>query len=1130
MSANDLISRLERLGIRLWIENNRLHYDAPTGTISKIQAQLIHRKSEIIKHLLKVEELRKSKQPVLRPMSRPSGKAPMSFVQRRLWFLDQLEPGSSTYNIPSLHRFEGELHVAALEASLNALIKRHETLRTHFELEKDDPVQVITPALKISLLVDDLASLPDEERELELQKRIQSESNTPFNLAQGPLLRARLFKLATQTYVLAFTLHHIIFDGWSMDVLIRELSVLYDAYSQGKPSPLPALPVQYADYTAWQHDWLQGEKLKKQLSYWREQLKDLPVLDLPTDRPRPAIQRFRGAQVALVMTEALTQKLEKLSQQVGGTMFMTLLAAFQVLLQRYSGQDDIAIGSPIAGRNKVEIESLIGFFVNTLVLRTDLSGNPTFMELLGRVREVAVGAYAHQDLPFDKLVEEIQPKRDLSRNPLFDVMINYIEDKQDTDNVYHLPNLSIFPIKLHNELAKFTFTLYIRSMKGRLHLNLVYQADIFYAERMHCLLQQFEHLLEQIVVMPDQSIHTYSLVTPQSRDRLPDPSAILDEPVQKTVCELFSDAAARSANNVAVSQNKKQWAYNELKNASLRLAVALNAQGVESGDVIAITGPRSFGLIVSILATLRAGAVMLPVDKNLPLGRQEIMLREARVSKILNVGGNIKLRSALKILSVDTETGRLKDNDINDEFNLDDLPVPHADGPAYIFFTSGSTGIPKAVLGCHKSLSHFLGWQREQFSIGPDDRVAQLTSLSFDVVLRDIFLPLTSGGALCLPEENDLINTLHWAEREDITVMHSVPAITKSWLANALDDISLRSLRWLFLAGEPLTGALVRQWRSVFPQSGTIVNLYGATETTLVKCFNQLGDEIEDGIQLAGDALPQTQALVLQHNRQLCGIGETGEIVIRTPFMTLGYLNNLEENSLRFVKNPFRDDERDLLYFTGDRGRYRADGKLEILGRLDDQVKIRGIRIEPAEVAAALSQHNSVSDCAVLAQKNKVGDNVLIAYVTRKENSSITAEKLREDLGEYFQDAFIPSVFVFLEQLPILPNGKIDRKALFVANLHDKEPTQNVVMPQTPVEKILAEVWQAVLGIDQIGIHDNFFDLGGHSLLMTQVVYRISADIGVDIPLVDFFRLPTIHALSIHVSETMLASMDQSDI
>ena len=1053
-----------------------------------------------------------------------------TFAQRRLWFLDQFEPGSSVYNIPSAVRLQGELDVEALEAALNALVERHETLRTHFELEKDDPLQVIAPALKVPLPVDDLASLPDEDREVELQKRVQSETGAPFNLGQGPLLRARLFKLATRTYVLALTLHHIISDGWSMGVLMRELSVLYRACHQSVPSPLPALQIQYADYAIWQRSWLQGAILDKQLSYWREQLKDLSVLDLPTDRPRPAMQRFDGAHVQFQLSETLTKGLEALSLQAGGTLFMTLLAAFQVLLQRYSGQDDIVVGSPIAGRNKVEVEGLIGFFVNTLVLRTNLSGDPTFMELLGRVREMALGAYAHQDLPFDKLVEEIQPKRDLSRNPLFDVMINYIADKEDTDNVYRLPNLSIFPIKHHNEFAKFTLILYIRSMKGRLHLNLVYQADIFNAERMHCLLQQYQHLLEQIVDMPDQSIQTYSLVTRQSRDRLPDPSAILDEPVQQTVSDMFSDTAARLANNVAVSQNGKHWTYGELENASLRLAVALNAQGVEPGNVIAITGPRSFGLIVSILATLRAGGVILPVDKSLPSGRQDIMFREARVSKILNVGGNIELRSALKILSVDSQTGRLESDETNDDFNPNDLSGPHADGPAYIFFTSGSTGIPKAVLGCHKSLSHFLGWKRKQFSIGPDDRVAQLTSLSFDAVLKDIFLPLISGGTLCLPEESDLIKTLHWAEREGITVIHSVPAITKSWLANIPDDISLRSLRWLFLAGEPLAGTLVRQWRSVFPESGTIVNFYGATETTLVKCFNQLGDEIEEGVQLAGDAMPQTQALVLQRNRQLCGIGETGEIAIRTPFMTLGYLNNQEENAIRFVKNPFREDERDLLYFTGDRGRYRPDGKLEILGRLDDQVKIRGIRIEPAEVAVALSQHSSVSDCTVLAQKNKVDDNVLVAYVVLKENSNITAGKLRKDLGEYFQDAFIPSVFVFLEKLPLLPNGKIDRKALVAANLHDLEPAQNFAKPQTPVEKILAEVWQAVLGIEQIGIHDNFFELGGHSLLMTQVVYRISADIGVDIPLVDFFRFPTIHALSIYVSETMLASMEPSDI
>jgi len=743
---------------------------------------------------------------------------------------------------------------------------------------------------------------------------------------------------------------------------------------------------------------------------------------------------------------------------------------------------------------------------------------------------VALGAYAHQDLPFDKLVEELQPERDLSRNPLFDVLLNFIEGMDDTENISGLPGLRIFPEKPCNVLSKFTFTLYIRLIDGQLRIELVYQTDILDSDRMLCLLQQYRCLLEQIVAMPEQTIQSYSLVTPESRELLPDPTAVLDDPQQQTVSELFSATAARVADNTAVSQNGNYWTYGELDKASLRLAGMLRAQGVGSGDVIAVSGHRSFGLMVSMLAALRAGGVILPVDKNLPPGRQEIMFREARARMLLNVGGDVVPRSGLKALHVGAETGCLDGEVSGYEFNTTDLSEPKADDPAYIFFTSGSTGIPKAVLGCHKSLSHFLTWQRDQFSVGENDRVAQLTSLSFDAVLRDIFLPLICGGTLCLPDDNDLIKTLPWIEREGITVLHSVPAVTRSWLANMPEGMSLRSLRWLFLAGEPLTDTLVEQWRSAFPESGPIVNLYGATETTLVKCFCQLGDEIEAGIQLAGKAMPQTQALVLRNNRQLCGIGETGEIVIRTPFMTLGYLNNQEENRVRFVKNPFRDDERDILYFTGDRGRYRSDGRLEILGRLDDQVKIRGIRIEPAEVAAIISQHDGVKDCTVAAQKNKADDCALVAYVVPEMESSITAGELRKDLGDYFQDVFIPSAFVFLERLPLLPNGKVDRKALPGVNLEDPETGRNFVMPRTPVEKILAELWQTVLGIEQVGIHDNFFVLGGHSLLMTQVVYRISADIGVDIPLADFFRSPTIHELSIRVSETLLSTLDQAEI
>jgi len=1129
MSTDDLITRLERLGIRLWVENDQLRYEAPAGVISNVQAELIQRKSEFIKRLLKAQETRKPNQSALRPVSR-SGNAPLSFEQRRLWFLDQLEPGSSAYNMPVVLNLVGILDVDALEAALNALVARHETLRTRFGVEAGDPVQIIAAELKAPLPVDDLGSVPETEREAQLQKQMQSEADAPFDLAQGPLLRARLLKLGEQAHVLVLTLHHIIFDGWSMSVLMRELSVLYGAGCRGESSPLPALPIQYADYAIWQRDWLQGPVLEKELSYWREQLKDTPVLDLPTDRSRPATPSLRGAQLQIDLPVILTDGLDALSRRAGVTLFMTLLTAFQLLLQRCSGQDDIVVGSPIAGRNKVEVEGLIGFFVNTLVLRTDLSGNPTLMDLLGRVMEVALGAYSHQVLPFDKLVEELQPERDMSRNPLFDVMINLMEGIDGAEKLSSFTNLEITPKKCSSVQSKFTLTLYVKRVDNQLRLNLVYQADILDADRMFCMLQQFRYLLEQVVARPDQTIQSYSLVTPESRDLLPDPTDILDEPRLQTVIELLSATAGRLPGNAAISRNGTDWTYEELDKASLRLAGALRARGVESGDVVAVTGHRSFGLIVSILAVLKAGGIILPVDQGLPPGRQEVMFGEARARMLVQTGSDTLKQSGLMLLQVDAETGCLEDGTPGGEFSVNDLPDISTADPAYIFFTSGSTGVPKAVLGCHKSLSHFLCWQRDQFSIGPEDRVAQLTSLSFDVVLRDIFLPLISGGTLCLPDDKDLVKTLCWVEREGITVIHGVPTVTQTWLGNGPEDLSLRSLRWLFLAGEPLTDTLVRQWRTAFPESGSIVNLYGATEATLAKCFNQPGDEIKEGVQLAGNALPQTQALVLRHNRQLCGIGETGEIVIRTPFMTLGYLNNKEENRTRFVKNPFRDDERDILYYTGDRGRYRPDGRLEILGRFDDQVKIRGVRVEPAEVAAVLSRHDDVMECAVVARKDKAGGCSLTAYVVTGKNSSINAGGLRTDLGNYLQDAFIPSAFVFLERLPLLPNGKVDRNALPAANPESANTERKFVLPRTPVEKILAEVWQLVLGIQQVGIHDNFFELGGHSLLMTQVAYRVSADMDVDIPLADYFRLPTLYEFSIHVSEILLATMDRTEI
>ena len=940
---------------------------------------------------------------------------PLSFAQQRLWFLDQFEPGSCAYNMPFAIRLTGELKVAALEQSLEEIIRRHEALRTTFVTENDEPIQIITPMTCFVLPVEDLTAVPVEQREAEARKRAQAEALQPFDLAAETLMRARLLQLHAAEHVLLLTLHHIVSDGWSMGVLFRELSVLYEAFSQGAASPLPPLQVQYADYAVWQRGWLTGEVLEDQLGYWRKQLEGASqVLELPTDQPRPVVPTFRGGRRSLTLSPELSEGLKRLSQSEGVTLFMTLLAAFQTLLYRYTGQEDLVVGSPIANRNRAEIEGLIGFFANTLVLRTDLSGNPTFQELLRRVRSTCLEAYAHQDLPFEKLVEELQPERNLNRTPLFQVMLNLLNLSDDS---LELAGLGVEQIRRTEVVPKFDMELYVAPQEEGMRLNLVFSTDLFETARMDEMLEQFKHLVEQIVKAPRQSIRYYSLVTDRSRKFLPDPTEVLPQPHMAPVTSEFLSWVKRSPQQKAVVQENRSWTYEELSASAHSLAHVLAVHGIKQGDVAAVAGPRSFGLIASVVGVFLSGGVLLTIDRNQPIHRQHLMMSEAGVKYLLYVGDWrqedewLRELPVLTIIQVAAQQRVPLSGKDSCSFEGIALPDVSSEDPAYIFFTSGTTGVPKGVLGCHKSLSHFLSWQKGTFDIGPADRCAQLTNLSFDPVLRDIFLPLVSGATLCLPDESvdpASDRVLTWLDRERITLVHVVPTLAQAWLDHSLNRMTLHRLRWVFFAGEGLGEGLVRRWREAFPQSGHIVNLYGPTETTLVKCFHVVPDKPAPGLQLVGRPLPQTQALVWNENGQACGVGEPGEIIIRTPFRTLGYINALEEQRKRFVKNPFRDDPLDLVYYTGDEGCFRPDGTLEVLGRLDDQVKIRGVRIEPGEIMAVLGRHPCVKSCLVEGRKDQHGDKTLVAYVVSVPPNVSSVSELMQYLSVYLPNYMVP--------------------------------------------------------------------------------------------------------------------------
>jgi amino acid adenylation domain-containing protein len=1119
MNALEFLSYLRSLEIKISTDGDRLRLSAPKGVLTPtLREQLAERKAEILTFLHNANLATDSMLSAIQPVPR-DGNLPLSSAQQRVWFLDQLEPGSSAYNIPLAYRLKGQLDVTALERSVREIVRRHEVLRTTFAAVNGQPIQVISPETDITLPIVNLQELPEIERETETQRLVSEEAQQLFDLAKGPLLRVKLLRLVEEEHILLVTMHHIVSDGWSFDVFFQALSALYEAFSTGKSLSLPELPIQYADFAHWQQQWLQSEEMKSQLAYWKQQLGgNLPVLELPTDRPRPPVQTYRGAKQSLVLPKNLSESLKALAQQQGVTLFMTLLAAFKTLLYRYTAQEDVIVGSPIAGRNRAEFEGLIGFFISTLVLRTNLSGNPSFRELLGRIREVTLEAYAHQDVPFEKLVEELQPERTLSRTPLFQVWFNMYNW---TSKPVQFSGLEIEPFSIFETSSKFDLTLYVKEQNQEIELKLVYNANLFEPDRMAELIAQFQSLLEQIVTAPDKPIQSYSLVTPNSRSLLPNPAEVLPEPKYELITSLFSTWGKRTPEQPAVCQGDRTWTYSQLAISAEGLAKVLLAHGVERGEVVAVFAPRSFGLIASMLGVLLSGGVLLTLDPNLPLPRQLLMLQEAKAKCLLCVGEQHpeakEIWESLNLISVNPDTGRAINLAKGTHLDTINLPELSPEDAAYVFFTSGTTGVPKGVLGCHKGLAHFLSWQRQTFAVGPQDRCAQLTGLSFDVVLRDIFLPLTSGATVYLPGEGDDLGAtqiLPWLERQQISLFHTVPSLAQSWLVNVPPRVSLRTLGRVFFAGEPLTQKLVQRWREAFPEAGEIVNLYGPTETTLAKCCYRVPADPLPGVQPVGSPLPETQALVLGKNNQVCGIGEPGEIVIRTPFRSLGYINASEENKQRFFQNPFRDDPQDLLYHTGDRGRYRPDGSLEILGRLDNQVKIRGVRIEPGEISTVLAQHPAVRETVVIAREDTPGDKRLVAYCVSHPQQVPTSSELRRFLKERLPAYMIPSTFVMLDALPLTPNGKVDRRALPAPDQVNQETDETFVAPQDKLEQQLTRIWEKVLCIPVVGIKDNFFDLGGHSLLAVRLFAEIEQIFGKKLPLATLFQAATVEDLA----------------
>jgi amino acid adenylation domain-containing protein len=1103
----------------------------------------LQERRELLKKLLEQAAASKSQSTVSRT-------CPVSFGQQRLWFLDRLMPGDVSYLIPAHLRLKGDLNVEALERALNETIRRHESLRTAFALVEGQPVQLVAPALKVALPVLDLMALSEAAREAEVQRLANDDARQSFDLAKGPLVRAGLLRLRGQEHVLLLTMHHIISDGWSVKVLMTELAAIYEGFSEGRPSPLPELPLQYRDFARWQRAQLQGDVLNGQLPYWSERLKDLPPpISLPTDRPRPDGQTFRGASKTIELPPPLTRDLKSLSRREGATLFMTLLAAFQVLLHRYTGQTDIVVGSPIAGRNHPEVEQLIGFFINTLVLRTDLRGKPSFRELLRRVRETTLEAYANQDVPFELLVERLNPARSLNQTPLFQVFFNML-NLPELENEISIRGLAAERLSSKEVESKFDLTMYVSEKNETIHFELVYNPDLFESIRMAEMLEQMSCLLSSIARSPEERISCFSLVTARAKLLLPDPAEPLECDWEGSIHAKFSWQARNTPGQTALIDSEEVWTYGELLARSNQLAHCLIDSGIKPQDTVAIYGHRSASLIWAIMATLKARAAFVMLDPSYPPSRLIDCMRAANPQGWLQIEAAgeldgtlaelvasipLKCRQRLPARTTAEEQGLLSDyatDDPGTESRPDDI--------AYVTFTSGTTGAPNGVVGTHRPLSHFLHWHCSRFGLTGSDRFSMLSGLSHDPLLRDVFTPLWVGASLHIPDP-DRIGAPGWLARwiahESITITHLTPAMAQLLCeAGAPTTYSkdiLTSLRYVFIGGDALRNSDVSRSRDLAPNA-TCVNFYGTTETPQAVAYFVVPDDAgigqENSLSSPGDRVPlgrgvsDVQLLVLSDCGQLAGVGELGEIHVRTPYLAKGYLGNDSLSRQRFIVNSFTNAATDRVYKTGDLGRYLPDGNVDFIGRSDDQVKIRGYRVELGEIDAAVRMLPRVLEAVTVVRQGSSGDVLLVAYYTASAGPAISVTELRSFLKSRLPDYMLPSAFVRMDTLPLSPNGKVYRSALPLPSwAHQNVPKELLAASGTPVMEMLAEIFAGVLRLDRVGPYDDFFEMGGHSLLAAQLISRVRDAFNVELPLRSLFQTPTVSGLAGSIESGMEA-------
>lgn len=1066
---------------------------------------------------------------------------PLSSAQQRLWILDQFDPGNSVYNVTSLMRLHGNLDIEALRRTLDEIVKRHESLRTVFPKDEQGPWQRVLPPQPMALPIRDLSTLAADAREAAAFDLARADARAPFDLVNGPVFRAMLARIAEDDHVLILGAHHIAVDGWSFGVLYGELTRLYRAFLAGEPSPLPELPIQYADYTLWQQEELGSEGLGKQLEYWQQRFPSAPpVLELPGDRPRPPVQSYRGAILQRKIPAELYETVKRFSRQEGTTAFMTYLAAYQTLLSRYSGQDDIVVGVGNANRPRREIEPLIGFFVNTLPLRVDLSGNPTFREFLAQVKASTLDSYANQDLPVERLLETLNIDRDLSHAPLFQTMLFYQNFPVEP---IVLPGLTLEPVDVsatHSGTARSDISIFAAESGGGLSMLIEYATDLFDADYIEAFADHLEQLLRAVVADADRRIGDIDILPPQERKRLLVDWNVTAAPLpaENTVHALFAAQAARTPQAVAVVQGDDRLTYAELDAQAERLAARLRAQGCGPGRMVGLFLERSPRMLVALLGALKAGAAYVPLDPSYPAERIGFMLEDSAAPVVVTE----------RVLVAELPAGGHAVLTIEDALESD-APVAAggavagSDDIAYVIFTSGSTGRPKGVRIPHRAAVNFLASMAREPGLRADDTLCAITTLSFDIALLELMLPLTVGARIALADRATIADGVALAallDAADATVMQATPATWRMLLDSGWRG---RPNMRLLCGGEALPRDLADR---LLACGSELWNVYGPTETTVWSTLERVS--AGKGPVAIGRPIANTQVYIVDRRMQLQPVGIAGELLIGGLGVARDYLDRPELTAEKFIDDPFGSRPGGRLYRTGDLARWRRDGRLEVIGRIDHQIKLRGFRIELGEIESVLGLSDEVAQAVVICREDRPGDKRLVAYLVpkpglageREHGESASGESVSTESGidvaalralarERLPEYMMPSAFVCLERLPLTPNGKVDRRALPAPDA-EAFAVSEYAAPRSSEEETLAALWAEVLGQPRIGIHDNFFDLGGHSLLATQLVTRMQNALGADITLRMMFEAPTVARFAELLMMQRMQNLDQDDL